>query len=223
MQLDPIPPLEEDPQRVRDLADEITARGEYQPAPKSWVERFFGWIGDRIVDVLEFLFDRGAPDVVNQDGGASIGEWWVYLFLGVVAAVALWLLWRSYFRHLGGRDKELPEVEVSTAASDDSEVGDWRDRARDYEAQGDYRNALRCRYRAVVADLVDRKVLYPTPGRTAGEHRFDVSEKKPVAAPEFDEVSDLFEETWYGGRNADAADTQRVAALGGTVLDKVDQ
>jgi hypothetical protein len=76
---------------------------------------------------------------------------------------------------------------------------------------------LRCRYRALAAQLVARKVVPDIPGRTVGEHRADVRAAAPAAAPSFDEAAELFESAWYGDQPTGADENARFRAMSDTV------
>jgi hypothetical protein len=57
---------------------------------------------------------------------------------------------------------------------------------------------LRCRYRALVADLATRGLVDEIPGRTTGEYRRELASSLPSALDEFSGATDLFERAWYG-------------------------
>jgi len=95
---------------------------------------------------------------------------------------------------------------------------DWRADAAANEAAGHWRAALRCRYRALVADLAARGLVEEVPGRTAGEYRREVGVNAPAAAGDFDGATALFEAAWYGNRPTGPDEAQRFRALEGRVL-----
>ena len=95
---------------------------------------------------------------------------------------------------------------------------DWRSDAAAYEAAGQWRAALRCWWRALVAELAGRGVVEEAPGRTAGEYRRQVATAAPAAAVDFDAATVLFEDAWYGDRPADADQAERLRALSARVL-----
>jgi hypothetical protein len=95
---------------------------------------------------------------------------------------------------------------------------DWRAEAAEREREGDWRGGLRCRYRALVAELADRGLVDEVPGRTAGEYRRDVAGSVPGAAADFSGATELFELAWYGNRPTGADDSARFGALADRVL-----
>src|SRR3546814_15185458 len=70
--------------------------------------------------------------------------------------------------------------------------------ADELEAAGRWKEALRCRHRALVADLVRRGVIPDQAGRTAREYAADVALGLPHAAAPMTDATDLFEAAWSG-------------------------
>jgi hypothetical protein len=97
-------------------------------------------------------------------------------------------------------------------------AADWRAEAVEREREGDWRGGLRCRYRALVAELADRGLVDEVPGRTAGEYRREVAGSVPDAAADFAGATDLFERAWYGNRSTGADDSARFGSLAERVL-----
>jgi hypothetical protein len=136
------------------------------------------------------------------------------ILLGALAAV-VYLLARYGRVSLPAlpRDPE-PEVMVEltrTAAA-------WRAEAEVLEADGRWSEGLRCRYRALVADLVRRGTIPEQAGRTAGEYARDVSAREPELAPAFAAATELFEAVWYGGAATGPSEAERFRLLDGQVL-----
>jgi hypothetical protein len=77
---------------------------------------------------------------------------------------------------------------------------------------------LRCRYRALVADLAGRGLVDEVPGRTTGEYRAEVGENVPRVAPEFAGATELFEAAWYGNRPTGEEESQRFRRLADQVM-----
>lgn len=172
------------PGEVRDAAHEILGRAEFQHH-ESLVQRVLDWIGDQL---SRFSFGVG-------HGPGFLGDL-VGLLVVAAALTALVLLlraWRWPARRRRAEDDLIVEIEhLRTEA-------EWRSEAEQLEADGKWREALRARYRELVRFLVDRGVLPDVPGRTTGEHRVDIDASLPGAAEDFDAVTRLFEDVWYGG------------------------
>ncbi|HLK42452.1 MAG TPA: DUF4129 domain-containing protein [Thermoleophilia bacterium] len=95
---------------------------------------------------------------------------------------------------------------------------DWLADAVAFEQAGAWRNALRCRYRALIAELAGRGVIDEVPGTTAGEYRRAVSQEAPAVAPPFGQASELFERAWYGDEPGGADEAGKFRRLADEVL-----
>lgn len=91
---------------------------------------------------------------------------------------------------------ELPEVPSGVLALNADELA----------AQGRYREAVRERLRAIVRDLVERKVIDSRPGWTLTELAGQAGRVQPATATPLAAASHVFSEIWYGGREATATD-----------------
>ena len=193
------------PEEIRDLADEILARSEFDQPEPGLLERIGTWIGDRIQGVLDFLT------------GGPIG--WVLGLLVVAAAVAVlarFLLgadWRRVLRRrrrAGALGPTRHEVLQKTPSA-------WRAEAESLEADGAWKLALRCRYRALVGELLDERLVDPAAGRTTGELRQDVAANAPDRADAFAAASDLFDLAWYADRPTGPEESARFRELAASV------
>lgn len=184
----PAPSL--DPARVRDLTKEILRRPEFRPPRRSLLQAVWHWLATQLDKLLGRIF-----------GGSGGGPpWAALLVVGVVAAVVVGLVvMTAGRRRRGGRHRREPVV-VLRGHGPARSPAQWRAEAAAHEAAGRWRDALRCRYRALVAELAGRGVVEEIPGRTSGEYRQDVSVKVPAAGAAFDGATDLFEQAWYGDR-----------------------
>jgi hypothetical protein len=190
-----------DPDTVRRLADDILARPEFrQPAP-SLFERVQQWLADRIGQVVESLVG----------GNANAISW--LLFFALVGVV-VWFVLR-FARTVQVDPARRPEVAVERRRT----PAEWRAEAAEREAAGEWRAALRCRYRALVGDLAQRGIVPDIAGRTAGEYRVDVGRALPPVAPDFAGATELFERAWYGDIATGPAESEQFRALEERVLD----
>jgi hypothetical protein len=200
-----------DPQRVKDLTQQILRRREFQPPRRSLLQAAWHWLSNQIGKLLSNLF-----------GGGSFGSDNVALVVvGVVSIVVIALVVTAVVRRgRGGRGPRQPVVVLRGPGASPSPAA-WRAEAAAHEAAGRWRDALRCRYRALVAELVGRGLVEEIPGRTSGEYRRDVTAVVPAAGPAFDGATDLFEESWYGDRPTGPEDQERFDDLARRVLTPV--
>jgi hypothetical protein len=183
-------------EEVRQLADEILSRPEFAQPEPSLLERVRDWFEDLIGRILEAAFSGGAGSLVG----------WAVLLVAV-AAIA-WFATRlgrtvQVDRRVGVR---VEQVHRRTPAA-------WRAEADELEAAGSWKLALRCRYRALIGDLIAAGLLEDVPGRTTGEYRRDLAVRAPDRSPAFDEATELFELAWYADRATGPDESRRFQDL----------
>jgi hypothetical protein len=190
---DELPPLDQDPEAVRDTADRILADRAYRPPSPAPLERVIDWILDRLDDLF-------APfeSVVGGLGGAGGGGGTIvaYLIVAVAAAFLIRVLLRADWRRPRRDRTERDEPRVTVTSRPDA--AGWRDRAAAAEAEGRWRDAVRFRFAVLVAELVTGGVLDAVPGRTAAEYHRALVELRPAAAEPFGRAVRIFEDAWYG-------------------------
>lgn len=198
-----LPPSEQDPGAVRDLAERILADARYDRPAESIQSRILGWLGEQIAKAFEALVGGG--------GGALFA--WLIL-LGAVGGVVYLLVryGRVSLPPLVAPDE--PEVMVELTRS----AAEWRAEAARLEGEGRWAEGLRARHRALVAELVRRGAIPERPGRTAGEYVRDVAVTLPEAAPSLAAATELFEAAWYGGALTGAAEAARFAEMDGRIV-----
>ena len=176
----------------------VLARPEYRHAGPSILERI-----ER--DVLDAL-----ARVLSGVVGAGVGAWLALAAIVALVAIVAWRLSSGVTRDPSGG------VSVSTGRL--RPAADWRAEAEAHERAGEWRQAVRARYRALVADLAGRGLLHEIPGRTAGEYRAELTDALPAASPQFAGATELFEGAWYGHRPTDATDATHMRDLADRVL-----
>lgn len=180
-----LPPPEAGAEEIRQAADEILSRPEFQEPPRSLYQRVLDWIGDLISEAIGALVSGGTGAIVA----------WA-LLLAVIALVAYLVV-----RTVQGDRRRSPAdapVAFGIEADDRRPADEWVADAERFEGEGRWREAIRCRYRAIVAGLARSGVVDEVPGRTAGEYRVLVGHGRPAVAEQFAGATDLFERAWYG-------------------------
>lgn len=190
----------EGPAEARRRAQEILARPELRPEPKPLVER--------VLDELGELLD----EVAGSLGGISPVLAWA--IVGVVGGLLGLVLWRAV-RALQAEPGARGGVGIDGRRRPPA---DWRAEAAAHEAAGRWREALRCSWRAVVAELASLGLLEEVPGRTTGEHRRALARSLPGGAADFSRATRLFEDAWYAAAEVGRAEAVEVRDLGDRVL-----
>ncbi len=210
-QADPVAP---DPGEVAGRVEDIMSRPEYHYGP-SWFERLADWIGRQ----LERLFgdvDVGQP----PQGGAFLGGIghlvaWFLIIAAVVAVIAVIVY--VIVRNVGPRDvDDTPATE--TEIEHRRAAAEWRSDAERLEAEGEWKLALRARYRELVRTLTDRRQLPDIAGRTTGELRGDLARTTPTASSDFDAACLLFELAWYADVPTGPDESERFRSAAAAVL-----
>lgn len=198
-----LPPSVHRPETVRDVVDRVLSHPRYDRPPKSIPDRILEWFADQIGRVVGSLVGSGA--------GALVA--WLF----VLGAIALVVVLVVRFGRVGvptrpstRSSKVMIELTRTPTA--------WRDEAVVLEAEGRWKEGLRCRHRAVIAELVVRGALSDQPGRTAGEYVRDLAGALPDAAPSLAAATELFEAAWYGNAETGPDEARRFAQLDAQVL-----
>ncbi|MGH9188462.1 MAG: DUF4129 domain-containing protein [Acidimicrobiales bacterium] len=193
---------ERDPQAVRVAVKEVLARPEFGPVRLTPVQRLQRWVAERIQSLLNSL--------AGGTRGTALTGLVVVAGLVALAAVAL--------RFARGVTRD-PSHSIRGPVMPRRTGADWRAEAAELERAGRWSAALRCRYRALVADLADGGVVEEVAGRTAGEYRSDVGSALPQAAADFAGATELFERAWYGNRPTGSDESERFRGLAERVLE----
>jgi hypothetical protein len=188
------------PGEIRQRAHEILTRAEFG-RHESLVQRIVSWIGDQL---NKFTFGLGG-------GPGFLGNLVSLAIIAGLVVLAVLLV-----RALLGRTR-IPKPPDDEELSIELEAGrasaDWRSEAERHEASGQWREAMRARYRELVRALIEDGVLDDLPGRTTGEYRNEFGRARPGNADSFIELTELFEAVWYGGEETGAAANQRFRQL----------
>jgi len=190
------------PLAVRDRAAQILGEKQFRTHPQSIFQRIESGVA-RVFDHVVAAFFNG--------GGLTV--------LGVIVAVAIVVVAIGLAARFALRVKADPAIALSSRGRVRRQPVEWAAEAAVHEAAGEWRDALRCRYRALVAELAMRGVVEEIPGRTTREYEAVVQARLPGSAPAFDEASDLFEAAWYGNQPGGRAESERLRVLAAAVID----
>jgi hypothetical protein len=190
-----------DPQQVREVVREVLSRPEFRPPHRSLTERVFDWVLEAIGRLLAALGGSGAGGIVG-------------LLLLALVLVGVGVLAARFSRGL----TPSPEVAAAVPGGRRRAAAEWRAEAEAQERAGAWREAVRSRYRALVADLASRGLVEEVPGRTAGEYRREVGRALPEAATDFAGATELFEVAWYGRSRTGQGEAARLRDLSDRVL-----
>lgn len=168
-------------------------RAEYHRDDPGPIDRAIQWVARKLGELL---------------AGGSGGSHAVLLLVLVFLVVGIVLVARA------GRPR--PAKRTTAGSSDDplaaAELVDHRRIAAQLTADGRFAEALREWLRAAVATIEERGVLAPRPGRTGSATAREAGPLLPDAAADLQAAMRAFDEVWFGGRAASAADAERAHA-----------
>ena len=184
-------PVELGRDAARDAAHEELSRQVYQQARPGLVERALQWLYEQVVGLL------------NDAGGASPGGYagMIVIVLLVVAAIVAVRLKVGPF----GKARRFEEA---LFVGGPLSAAEHRRAADAHAAAGEWAEAVRDRLRAVIRSLEERTLLDPRPGRTADEAAVEAGAALPECAASLRAAARVFDEIWYGGRDASASSDQ---------------
>lgn len=183
-------PIDIGREEARRRALEELQKAKYGGTPP-WLERFLDRIFDWLAQLLEFLI-RLQAGRMQSGGGINWGFLAVVLILLAVIALIIWRIgiprWRAR-----RTDAEL-ELDPTLEALD------YRRSAEAAAAAGDWRGAVRDRYRAIIRELEVRTILQPRPSRTAWEAAGLASRLLPQVSDALFSGADIFNQVMYGDK-----------------------
>ena len=200
------PPADDD--SIRSGARDVFRRAEFHREP-GLVSRVLNWLAEH----LDFQTDA------TPGGGAWGGPLgaiilWIVLILLVVGLA--WII-ASVVRGRVRRKRTAVD-EATIEIEEHRSVSEWQAEAERHEAEGNWKDALRCRLRELVGTLVASGHVQPLPGRTTGELRSDLRTTVPSAAAEFDRATLLFDLAWYADRATGPDQNREFRALAASVI-----
>ncbi|HEY3924406.1 MAG TPA: DUF4129 domain-containing protein [Acidothermaceae bacterium] len=175
---------------------ELSKRAYHRNDP-SVVDRGLEWLLKRLQKALD-ASTRHAP-------GHGVG---LFLIIVIVAAVVALIVVRVGALRRTARASDQPIFGFGGTTADDH-----RKAAAQFAADGLWAEAIRERLRAVARELEQRGVLDPRPGRTAAELSREAGTQLPALADDLRIATSIFDEVWYGGRTATAADEELLRRL----------
>jgi hypothetical protein len=198
--------------RVRSVTQQILSQAQFRPPKRTPLQAAWHWLTTELGKLLDRVLGLTGPS------GSTIASILAVVLVAAAVAVLVWSMVRSN-RRRGGRIR--PPGVVLTSGSPSRSPAEWRAEAAAHAAAGRWRDALRCRYRALVAELAGRGLIEEIPGRTSGEYRQDVAAVVPAAGSAFDGATELFEQAWYGDIATGPDEQDRFDALARRVLTPV--
>ncbi|WP_405056190.1 DUF4129 domain-containing protein [Kribbella sp. NBC_01505] len=172
-------------QAAREAAEELS-KSAYRQSGGSLIERALGKLVDWISDLL------GGVTGSSPNGHAGLA-----MLAALIALIIVVVLWRAGVLRTSKRGKQQQSV---FDTSRPRTAAEYRAQAEKEAATGDFTLAVRSRFRACVAELVERTVLDDRAGRTAYEVVADAGRAAPTLRDVLQPAALAFTEVVYGNR-----------------------
>lgn len=158
------------------------------------------WV--RILHDIERLF--------NASASAVPGGWFGLVVFGVIVAVLVVAI-LTWARPTAGRRARARAVLGGKART----AADYRRSAAQLAESGNHSQAIIEAVRAIAAELEERGVVRPRPGRTANELAAEAGGELPALAADLRAVTVLFDDVRYGDRPGTEAGYELVCQVDG--------
>ncbi|CAN5510999.1 DUF4129 domain-containing protein [soil metagenome] len=191
-------PSEDEARRL--LQDEL-AKPEYNQ-PENLINRLINWIFEQLAELLRVL-----------PGTSSLSTLLIVFVIVIALAAAVFAA-----RHRL-RNRTLTAKPSGTVLEDESlSASDYRARAAQALAAGDWNAVLLDSYRALTASAGERTLLDEAPSRTAHEVSMQLMPRFPAHADALAAAADAFDRVRYGEQDCDADTAEEVRDLDRAVL-----
>lgn len=199
----------------RDDVAEVMSRPEFA-YPRSIPERIGDWISERLDDLFNRMPEVDTPNTAAPLGGGigSLLGWVLVIAAVAVVVVVVVIVIRRWVPRVRDSEESASHVDTEHRRS----ASQWASDAERFEAEGDWKLAIRARFRELVRTLVDRSQVADLPGRTSGEMLADLARTTPDATDSFHTASMLFELPWYADVPTGEAENARFRTAAETVL-----
>jgi CubicO group peptidase (beta-lactamase class C family) len=189
--------LGHDAPELRRRAHELLSRPPYREAEEGPLGAAWRaareWLAEQIGTLLSLL-------------GGDPGVAWLLVGIGVL------LLGTVVWRATRGLTLDRA-VEAPATGPGGRPASSWHADADEHEVAGRWSDAVRCRYRALVGQLVEAGVIEDVPGRTVGELDRELVATAPGMAEDVAAAGVVFARIFYGREPAQASDARTVAEV----------
>jgi hypothetical protein len=172
---------------------------------------WFGKAAENLIRMIKGWFNFKMPksEGPNLKFG-ELGAWFVYVMWGVLFALVAVFAYLA-IRHARWRFN-LKRKAKAILEEDEPErtLDEWLERANLLEAEGRYREAIRCLYLACLLKFDEARVARFERGQTNWEHlhRIQASPKLPPDL-DFQPTTESFDRIWYGMKTSGKPDVDR--------------
>ena len=171
----------------------------------------FGWqLGQsqqRFLEWWELKTTQIEPPNLKPPSWFDSPIWWAiakaafWVILALLAVCVSWQIWQMLRFYVHNFKKRNQQNDVGAKQTiEDSSVAEWFLRSQKMQQQGQYRQACRCLYMAVLQRLNDAGIAVNQASRTDGEY-LQLIEQLPQPAP-YETVIAIHQQLYFGNAEA---------------------
>ncbi|ATB31857.1 DUF4129 domain-containing protein [Melittangium boletus] len=189
-----------EPQSPQDSSKELVP-----PEPPGLWQRFLDWLGERLKEFFNRKETAPRPPRTNVSGGQSVANALVAILIAGALGVLAWVLWRSLAerrRADGDAGLEVSTQDAATLAADPMNAlsrppEGWAHLADTLAARGEYREAVRGLYLALLSRLHREGVIHYDSHASNWDYLLQFRGRTEWKPP-FRELTLRFDFAWYG-------------------------
>ncbi|MCH8274697.1 MAG: DUF4129 domain-containing protein [Armatimonadetes bacterium] len=194
---------------ANETASKILSRPAFRDsksaAQSNWLSRALGRIAD--------LFQGREPRDVAQTVGGPANVQWLFNVVLVLLGIALLFGVVMLVRHIRWRreakgKRARARSGLLTEEEQERSLDEWLEMADRLEAEGRYREVVRCLYLAVLLRLSEARVIRFEPSDTNWEHLRRIEAANAPRGVKYRRITLLFDYIWYGEKPASARECQ---------------
>jgi len=178
---------------------------EVPPEPPGLWQRFLQWLGDRLKEFFNREASAPRPPPTDFTGGQNVANTLVVILIAGALGVLAWVLWRSFAerrRARGGAGLEVSTQDAATLAADPMNAlsrppEGWAHLADTLAARGEYREAVRGLYLALLSHLHREGVIHYDSHASNWDYLLQFRGRTEWKPP-FRELTLRFDFAWYG-------------------------
>jgi len=177
-------------------------------------------IGRALLNMLEGM-QVNVPDMPDYNTQAIATVFiivTVVLLLIIIIAIILFVLRR---RGKIAREEATLSSIFDDIANKRFTLADLLQISQEYAKKGQYRDAVRHRYVAVLVALNDKQAIRVEKSKTNAQLSKEFKEAKPLLSEAFDSIIDIFQQSWFGMKPLDEIRYQDFTSFAERVEDKV--
>lgn len=168
-----------------------------------------------LADLIQWLLDQLCSRLKLPRGDWSKGIPFLWTIIALIVLITVWRMVVLFRRRSNVRVEKMVQASADILPQADLLL----EQARAALAQGDRRSAIRLAFLSLLAWFQDRGQLKYDRSRSNREYQNDLR-RWPESVVSFKAAAEPFERCWYGGRDLNSDQVQKVITLCGTQIQR---